>query len=255
MKLCRFELKAEPGSVRSGIVYGGKVYETDGSTASAIHEADSIRPLSPTGQPPSLRIFRGPVGSEEVLFAYGNPNCLVGPSQTIEVPGHVALIDAEPYVGIVMGSDGQNIDEEQAESLVLGYTLVNFLVARDFERLERAAGFGLARSYDLGAAIGPVLTTPDELVDSAEEAGRSYRLNLEAVLKVNGVESRRGNASDAPYSIGAMVAAASEHCPIRAGDILCAGPIVEPSSGEVLSPGDEVTLSVEHLGTLAMRLA
>lgn len=255
MKLCRFELKTEPGSIRSGIVYGGKVYETDGATATAIHEADAIRPLSPTGQPPSLRIFRGPVGAEEILFAYGNPNCLVGPSQTVTVPDSVGLLDVEPYLGVVIGGDGQNVEEEDAESLVLGYTLVMFLVARDIERHERAAGFGLARSYDIGAAIGPALTTPDELVDSALGTGRSFRFGLEAVLRINGVESRRGNVEDIPYAIGTMISASSEHCPLRSGDILCAGPIVESTGAEALTPGDELVLSVENLGTLAMRLA
>jgi hypothetical protein len=57
VKLCRFEPLGVPGTVHSGIVHGGKVYETDGTNPVAVHEAGDVRLLSPVGRPPSIRLF------------------------------------------------------------------------------------------------------------------------------------------------------------------------------------------------------
>lgn len=255
MKLCRFELKSNPGDIRSGIVYNGKVYETDGSNPVAIHEAEDVRPLAPTGTPPSLRIFRSAPGVEEPYYVYGNPHTLVGASPIIPYPEFVSNLDFETYVAVVIANDAMNIPVAEADDVILGYTLVNMLVARDVERAERTAGCGPGRSFDIAAAIGPVLTTPDEMVDAIvdEEDGRRFKLT--AVGRVNGIEKRRGDVADLPWTLDKLISFASESCPLRAGDILCAGPISLPEvEPEPLTAGDEVQLAVEKLGTLALKI-
>lgn len=255
MKLCRFELKSSPGTIRSGIVYSGKIYETDGAEPVAIHEADAIRPLSPTGTPPSLRIFRTPsTPQDQPLFVYGNPNCLIGASQIVPEVEYSVALDFEPYIAVVIASDGYRIPIEEADGHVLGYTIVNFLVARDVERAERVAGYGPGRSHDLAAAIGPVLTTPDEMEDAILDDASGRQFKLSAVSRVNGVERRRGDVADLPHTLDQMIAFASESCPLRSGDILCAGPITGSADGAMLTSGDEVQIAVEKLGTLAVKI-
>lgn len=258
MKLFRFELKAEPGSARSGMVFGGRVYETDGAEAKSVHEADAVRPLSPVPTPGSLRFFpaRPPLGmpgeiDEEPAFFYGNPAAIVGASTLVNVPERILDLSFEPYLAAVLVSGGYDVDLDEADDMVLGLTIMVALVDRRAARVEGPYG----RSHDLGVALGPVLTTPDELDDFlvSQEFGRAYR--LEATARVNGVERGRGNAEALPFTVAQAVAGASRSCALREGDVLALGPIIDLGTDVRLEGGDEVTVSVENLGALSLKLS
>lgn len=258
MKLCRFELKSAPGEIRSGIVYSGKVYETDGANPVAVHEADQIRPLSPVGLPPSVRVFRTMPGliepDETPAYFYASATALIGASPIIPRPEFVSELDFEPYVVAVIATEGANVPIEAADDLVLGYSLMNVLVSRDIERYEKRVGAGPGRSFDIAIPIGPVLTTPDEMEDSVETAEFGRRFKLTAVARVNGVEKRRGDLVDLPFTFAQAISLASETAHLRTGDLIALGPIAFGDEPENLTPGDEVQLAVEHLGTLAFRI-
>ncbi len=258
MKLCRFELLSDPGTARSGLVYSGKIYETDGEEPKAVHEAKDVRPLPPIGRASAVRLFRWVPGEEvpvEPMYTYTNPNCVVGPSQILPRPDFAGQIDFEPYLAAIAVQDGMNLSLEEADDLILGFTLLNVLVARDMERTERAYGRGAGRSFDLGAVIGPVLTTPDEVEDHQIGADRGRAYQLQAVARVNGVDRRRGETQHLPFTFAEMIRAASLSCPIRAGDVFAMGPIVELGEPDFdLSLGDEVQVSVEKLGAIALKI-
>lgn len=264
MKLCRFELREAPGQVRSGIVHGAKVYETDGSNPIAVYEAEDIRPLPPIGQPGCVRLFRTPSAlpfdlslDAAPVFSYLNPASIIGPSKIVPFPQAGAAVDFEPFVAAVIATGGSNIPLEVADETILGFSLVTAIVLRDSERAERAAGVGPGRSMDVALALGPVLTTPDELEDSINSEERGRRYELDAVARVNGVELRRGNLSELPLTFAEAISAASESCLVREGDLFLLGPIAIPTDGEEqrLSPDDQIQIAVERLGTLSMKLA
>jgi fumarylacetoacetate (FAA) hydrolase len=262
VKLCRFELLAAPDQVRSGIVYGGKVYETDGSNAIAVHEADQIRPLPPIGQPPSVRFFR-PLEREQDLdpeaaipFFYGNPSILIGASQIVPYPPATHDLDFEAFVAAVVGQTAFGVSADEADALVIGYTIVIALVARDLEREERTWGIGPARSHDLAMAVGPVLTTPDDIEAAVEDESSGKRYRLSAVARVNGVEVGRGDVADLPFTPAAAISTASRSCLLQPGDLFLLGPIAPSDGGRdsALDPGDEIQVAVEHLGTLSVKI-
>jgi 2-keto-4-pentenoate hydratase/2-oxohepta-3-ene-1,7-dioic acid hydratase in catechol pathway len=262
VKLCRFELKSNPGEIRSGLVYSGKIYETDGEESIAVHEADQVRPLSPVGRPPSLRIYRiadgripTTAGDGLPLYFHGNPSAIYGPSQSIPRPQSIAHLDFEPYLIAIVGSDGVSVPLEMADSMILGYTLSILLVSRDHQREEFEQRSGFGRSFDVGGAIGPVVTTPDDLDDSvaAEIPARTYKLSV--VTRLNGVEVGRGEIEDLPFSFAELLSTASESGPVRTGDLIAIGPIAQPREPIFLEPGDDVQVSVEHLGTLSVKIA
>lgn len=263
MKLCRFELKTNPGEARSGMVYSGKIYETDGAAPVAVYEAEAVRPLSPIPHAPSLRIFRADLQMESLgdddqydpQFFYGNPGCLVGASQLISYPDSVDALGFEPMVAAVLVSDAYQVDMQDADDLVLGLTLLNLLVARDRERKERIVG-AIGASHDIGGAIGPVLTTPDELEDHILDAAAGREYALSTVVRVNGVERSRGNLGDLPFTFAQAIAAASQTCTLKSGDIIALGPVAAPDGPQILlDPGDEVQLAVENLGAISLKLS
>ena len=261
MKLCRFELLAEPGIIKSGIVHAGKIYETDGSNPIAIHEAADVRPLPPVGQPSSIRFFRFSdadltLGGEATpLYFYGNPGSLIGASQIVPRLDLTAELDFEPYLAVVIAQSGTNIPEDQGDGYILGYTILNALVMRDIERSEARSGSGPGRSRDYAMALGPVLTTPEELDDDIidEALGRKHKLSV--ATRVNGVERGRGDAEDLPYTFAQLISIASETTLLRAGDLIAAGPLVRPEETfHALEPGDEIQVAVEKLGTLSTKI-
>ena len=260
MKLCRFEIKAEPGLARSGIVMGGKVYETDGANAIAMLEAEAVRPLAPIASAPSLRIFRNdfqplpqPDGLEPHYF-YGNPSSLFGPSQVLPFPEFTSRVAVIPFVAAIIVTPGFRVPLDQADDMVLGYCPLCLLNMPDLEASERRLG-GLGRSIDIGGAIGPVLTTPDELDDYLvdQEFGRRYGLN--AVCRVNQVDHSRGNLEHLALTFAEAISAASQSTQIKEGDIFALGPVADLDSPLMLDPGDDFQLSIENLGTLSLKLA
>jgi 2-keto-4-pentenoate hydratase/2-oxohepta-3-ene-1,7-dioic acid hydratase in catechol pathway len=181
--------------------------------------------------------------------------CLVGASQIITFPESVGTLTVQPFVAAVLVSDAYQVDVELADDLILGVTLLNMLTSVDGEKTERIFG-ALGSSHDLGAAIGPVLTTPDELDDHITDQSSGKRYGMNAVLRVNGVERLRGNLENLPFSFAEAISSASQTCTLKAGDIIALGPVVENEEEPiVLDPGDEVQLAVEHLGAISLKLS
>ncbi|HLO98804.1 MAG TPA: fumarylacetoacetate hydrolase family protein [Fimbriimonas sp.] len=246
MKLCRFELLTEPGTIRSGMVYGGKVYETDGAEAIGVHEAADVRPLCPIPIPPSIRVFRS--DSDVTSFYYVNPGAVIGPSQIVELPDVGSRYAVRTYLAATVAGTGYQISLEEAESIVLGLTLVNVITAIDLESKEAHVG----RSHDFGIAMGPVITTPDDLDDVMVMTKNGILYKLECSVKVNQIETSKANFEEFPISIVEAVRLASETCTLRPGDVFCVGPIFDDAAC-IVSPGDEFQFNMERLGALSTK--
>lgn len=243
------------------MVHAGRIYETDGVNASAVHEAADVRPLSPIPHAPSVRVYRNDLQVEALsgdddadpLYFYVNPSSLAGASQAIPYPDWCTELSVLPMVAVVLVADVHQIELAEADDAILAYTLMSLLVAKDVERRERVVGV-IGRSHDLGGVIGPVLTTPDELDEEVEDAEFGRRFALAASLRVNGVERGRGSMADLPFTFAQAISIASFGAPLRAGDILAMGPVAEPDEPIVLEPGDQVQIAVDKLGTLSLTL-
>lgn len=263
MKLLRFELAGVPGDVRSGIVYGSKVYETDGANAIGVHEWSEVVPFIPTGQPPSYRMFRADAEQDAWLrdeasrpfHIYLNPAGLIPTNRILSMPDITGELGYEPQVAVVAASAASQISPDAADGLILGVTIANTFVARDIERAENQHGQWHGRSRDAGTAIGPFLTTPEELDDLVVDDSRGRRYRFEAIVRVNGDEVAREDLTDLPYTMAELLSYASESCPLMAGDLVSVGPIsLIDNKAPLLEPGDEVQITIDRLGTLTTRI-
>jgi 2-keto-4-pentenoate hydratase/2-oxohepta-3-ene-1,7-dioic acid hydratase in catechol pathway len=257
MKLVRFELKADPGTARSGMVYSGKVYETDGANPVAVHEAETVRPLAPIPQPPSIRVFRldmqpDPSDPDGLSYFYANPAAVVGSGQVVNMPSFTGELSVEPYLAAVVVQDAYGLAPDVAEGVLLGLTPMQILVARDAERQVRGP---LGRSHDIAIAVGPVLTTPEELEDVTEVGELGTAFHLAVSLKVNEVERSAGRLEELALKFGSAAAFASQSCTLKEGDLLAIGPLADLAADPIsLQPGDQVQLSIERLGTLVTHI-
>lgn len=266
MKLCRFELRNAPGVVRSGMVYGGKVYETDGSEAVAIHEVSDTRLLSPVGFSPSIRLFEpdsrpgdwsgmaeGRAASLDLPFTYLNSSVLVGP-QTELLACHASdEINVKPCLAAVIAGAASLLTPEESDGIILGLSLAMVFYAADLDRMERVRGLPPARSHDVGISFGPVITTPEELDQTVIEDPNGRRYNMTFSLQINEDEVARYDTSEISFVLAEAVSFASSTCPVRSGDLLLVN-LGAPELARPLQSGDEVRLVSDRLGMLATRV-
>lgn len=224
------------------------------------HALGETRLLAPVPEPPSVRDFfafeghvatgwrlRGgevpPAWYEQPVFYFSNPASVHGPGEPVRRPAATERLDFELEIAAVLGGDGA----------IAGFTLLNDWSARDVQRQEMTVGLGPAKGKDFALSLGPWLVTPDEL------ALRDGRLDVEAVVRVNGQEITRSQAAQMHWTWDELVAHAGRDTRLRAGDVLGSGTLnrgcllelnADAEDPRWLEPGDVVELEATGLGTL-----
>lgn len=255
VKLVRFQqLDAQPDP-KAGFIHSGRIYETDGENPIAIHEPESVKLLPPV-QPPTVRLFdvsthmSGAQVFEDadlVPFAYTNPYSLLGPNAILSIPDYAIQLSYRVSLAAIC-HQGTRISVEEADSSIIGYSLLLSVVARNVERRSYSA-----RAFDFGAAFGPALTTPDELEENLISTENGDRYSIPFIVKVNGIETARGTTATLPISMAQAITVASESCSIQSGDMVAIGPL-HPDEQAPLGPGDFISVSADKIGTLNLRL-
>jgi fumarylacetoacetate (FAA) hydrolase len=190
-------------------------------------------------------------------FYFSNPGALVGADAEVAKPAWTEALDYELEIACVISSRARNVRAEEWRDVVAGFTILNDWSARDVQRKEMAIGLGPAKGKDFATSLGPSLVTLDEL--DARLVGDRHDLAMEA--RVNGRVLSRGNAKDLHFTFGQMIARASQDVYLFPGDVLGSGTVGQgcllelgPESHPWLKSGDEVTLSIDLLGSLTNRI-
>ena len=161
------------------------------------------------------------------------------------VPRRELGLDWEGELAAIVGRQCHRVDEGAAEEAVLAYTCFNDLSARRHQSHQ----FTIGKNADSSGPIGPVAVTRDEL-------GTAYDLKLETV--VNGEIVQSASTSEMLFSIGDVIAYASDCMTINPGDVIATG---TPEGVGVLrdppmylTDGDWVEVSIERIGSLRTRV-
>jgi 2-keto-4-pentenoate hydratase/2-oxohepta-3-ene-1,7-dioic acid hydratase in catechol pathway len=239
---------------------------------------DGVRLRAPIPRPPAVRDFyafeqhvrtarerRGldmePDWYELPVFYFSNPYAMNGHGDEVPIPPGSEQLDFELEVAAIVGRGGGDLRPEDAERHIAGFCVMNDWSARDVQRREMKLSMGPVKGKDFATTLGPWLTTPDEL--EARRKGRAYDLTMEA--SVNGRPYSRASLADIYWSFGEMLGYASRGTRVEPGDVIGSGTcgtgcILELSMvhGEDAYPwlaeGDDVTLEVEHLGSITNRV-
>jgi 2-keto-4-pentenoate hydratase/2-oxohepta-3-ene-1,7-dioic acid hydratase in catechol pathway len=164
------------------------------------------------------------------------PSSIVGPGATIELPFPDRRTDHEVELGVVIGRPARNVAMADAMRHVFGYTgVMDITVRGDEDRSTR-------KSFDTFTPVGPVLVTADEIPDPQV---------LQLQLWVNGERRQDGNTRDMIWSVPRLVEYASHVMTLNPGDLLSTG---TPDGVGPLRPGDRVTMEIERIGRMAVRV-
>jgi 2-keto-4-pentenoate hydratase/2-oxohepta-3-ene-1,7-dioic acid hydratase in catechol pathway len=135
-------------------------------------------------------------------------------------------VTAEAELAVIIGREAKNVSEEDAPSVVAGFTTVLDMTAEDILR-RNPRYLTRAKSFDTFFSFGPQLVTPDEV-------GEVQSLEVATVL--NGEVRRRNFVSNMVFSPWSLVSFHSEVMTLLPGDVFSTGTpgAVEVRDGDVV---------------------
>lgn len=195
--------------------------------------------------------YRGHTAQEDPAFpdVFTKPaTAVVGPEDAVVLPPASAEVDYEAELAVVIGRRAHRVDERDALAHVGGYTVLDDVSARDWQR--RGSQWSLGKAFDTFAPLGPAVVTPDEVPDLRD-------LAVEA--RVNGELTLAGSTRDMVFGIPFLVAYLSQVVTLEPGDVIATGtpqklPHVLDRGPRWLRPGDVVEITVGRVGTLRSRI-
>jgi acylpyruvate hydrolase len=171
---------------------------------------------------------------------------LLGPRDDLVLPSVSDRVDWEVELGVVIGRPLYRATPEQAAAAIAGYTVINDVSMRDWQRrtLQWLAG----KMFEHATPVGPYLVTPDE-VNNAED--------LEVRCEVDAEVMQQSRTSDLLFGPAEIAAYASQAITLRPGDLISTGTpggIGDARKPPVyLQPGNVLRTWIEGLGECVNR--
>jgi len=178
--------------------------------------------------------------AEPVLFL--KPSTAVcGQGDPIHYPVTMTKrVDFEGELAIIIGRLCRDVPASQAAEVIFGYTCANDVTARDLQ--ERDGQWARAKGFDTFCPLGPWIETDAVPGDVA------------LVTSVNG-RVRHASIPRAGQGVAALIAAASSVMTLLPGDVLLAGGAGGAGgAADELDRGDEVSVSIDGVGTLTNKV-
>ena len=152
-------------------------------------------------------------------------------------------MDWEVELGVIIGKGGIGISKSQALNHVFGYTIINDISARDYQKKHKQ--FFIGKSFTGACPMGPWIVTADEIPNP-------QILNLKSY--VNGELKQDSNTKYQLFDVVSVIESISKGMALEAGDIIATG---TPSGvgyvrnpPEYLMPGDVVECEIESIGKI-----
>ena len=181
------------------------------------------------------------VPPEPIIFSKATSS-IIGPNDNVEIPKKSVKSDWEVELGVIIGKEAKYISENESQSHIAGYCVINDLSEREFQ-IEHSGQWVKGKSCDTFGPIGPYMVTTDEVPDPQ---------NLKMWLDVNGKRMQDGSTSTMVYGVNFLVSYISQFMSLQPGDIISTGTPPGVGMGQnpqvFLKEGDEIYLGIEGLG-------
>ena len=165
---------------------------------------------------------------------YLKPSTAVcGPSDAIRYPAQANRLGADGKLAVIIGRLCRQVPPDQAAAVIFGYACALDVTAADLQASD--GQWARAKGFDTFCPLGPWIETDVEPAD------------LELVTSVNGEVRQRARTSQLLHGVAALVAYASSVMTLVPGDVLLTG---TPAGVGPLEDGDEVSVTIENIGTL-----
>lgn len=161
---------------------------------------------------------------------------IIGPGDTIQVPLQSERTTAESELGIVIGKECKDVEEEDALSVIAGYTTIIDMTAEDILQ-KNPRYLTRAKSFDTFFSFGPQLVTAEEVEDV---------LDLKVATVINGEIHRDNLVSNMTFQPQQLISFHSKVMTLLPGDIISTG----TPGAVVIRDGDVVECRIDGFETL-----
>lgn len=256
MRIARFAAGGEP---RFGLIQGNPQHRGEATVVPlAGHPFAGLSPEGPPVPLDGLRLL-APILPSKVIAVAKNysaharemgdevppspvvflkpSTAVIGPGEAIQYPPQSSEVHHEAELAVVIGRLCRDVPSARAAEVILGYTVANDVTARDLQRSD--GQWGRAKGFDTFCPIGPWIETDLDPSD------------LAVSCRVNGQVRQDGRTSQMVFDVAALVEFVSAAMTLLPGDVILTG---TPAGVGPIAIGDEVTVSVEGIGTLANRV-
>jgi 2-keto-4-pentenoate hydratase/2-oxohepta-3-ene-1,7-dioic acid hydratase in catechol pathway len=175
--------------------------------------------------------------AEPVLFLKPSTS-VTGPSDRIAYP--VKLTDHVDYEGelaVIIGRLCREVPKERAEDVIFGYTCANDVTARNLQLKD--GQWTRAKGFDTFCPLGPWMETGTDPSD------------LGITTTVNGDVRQHARTSELLWDVPSLIEYVSSVMTLLPGDVILTG---TPEGVGPLTDGDEVSVTIESIGTLTNKV-
>lgn len=168
---------------------------------------------------------------------------VIGHGQPIVLPKNSTKPDYEAEFAVVIGKGGRHIPEDRWRQHVFGYTIVNDVSARDFQRAT--SQWIIGKTFDTFCPMGPWIVTADEIEDPH---------GLDISMTLSGEVMQSSNTRNLIFGVPQLIAYLSSVFTLESGDVIATGTpggvgfVRKPPRW--LKPGDECRIRVQGIGEL-----
>lgn len=187
------------------------------------------------------------------------PSAVIATGEPIKLPpSQASMVDFEGELCVVFGRECSNSTVENAMSFVGGYTILNDVSARDWvpkmrdPEISSLISVGvmlMGKQFPGFCPLGPVVVTADEVA------------NLESfhiTTRLNGNVMQDARTDDLYFDIPTLISNFSRYYTFSPGDIMSTGSPPGVGVGRkppiFMKPGDEISVTVDGIGTLNNRV-
>jgi 2-keto-4-pentenoate hydratase/2-oxohepta-3-ene-1,7-dioic acid hydratase in catechol pathway len=151
--------------------------------------------------------------------------------------------DFEAELAVVIGTRCKNVNEENAMSVIFGYTALNDVTARDLQRAHLQWFKG--KSLDETAPLGPWIVDTSEIPDPH---------SLTIGFRLNGEQKQNSTTGKMIFRIPRIIAELSKGMTLEPGDVIATGTPegvgFARTPPEFLKNGDVMEVDIQHIGVL-----
>ncbi len=167
------------------------------------------------------------------VFFKSTPHRIVGNKGFVQIRKDSTWDVPEPELTLVVTSSGK----------IIGYTIGNDMSSRSIEG-ENPLYLPQAKTYDACAALGPCIYITDQPLDSNTNIHLLIKRKNETVFEENIA------INQIKRSFEELVSFVYRACSFPHGCLVMTGTGIVPGSEFTLQSGDEISISIDHIGTL-----
>ncbi|MFP3123823.1 fumarylacetoacetate hydrolase family protein [Ectobacillus funiculus] len=160
----------------------------------------------------AIELSGKPPEEEPVIFMKPDTS-LIGPEEVIKLPSQFGKVTAEAELGIIIGKTCKNVKEQDAYSVVAGFTTTLDMTAKDIHA-KNPRYLQRSKSFDTFFSFGPYFITVDEFPEIKD-------LTVETVL--NGEVHHHNVVANMIYPPDWIVSFFSHIMTLYPGDIIMTG--------------------------------